>query len=135
MYNQPFFIPTYRTIPNIMRIRAIPTRGFTFKRTSSFGRLGNIFKGIKTFNWTSLINNTSKTLGIINQSIPLVKQAGPVFGNMKSMIKLASVFKDETDNIPRTTPNNNTYTKTITKEKESSNDNYNGSDSPTFFIN
>ena len=131
MYNQPFFIPAYRTIPNIMRTGMIPTRGLAIKDASLFGKLGNIFQGIKNFNWTGLINNTSKTLGIINQSIPLVRQVGPMFGNMRSMIKLASAFKDKTNNIPK----QNIYTSTTTKEKESSNNNYINYDSPTFFIN
>ena len=85
-------------------------------------RIGNIFNNIKTFNWTELINNTSKTLGIINQTIPVVKQVGPMFGNMKSMIKLASIFKDETDTIQ----NNQQKKEPLV---------INNDDSPTFFIN
>ena len=119
MYNQPFFIPNY-SIPNIMS----PARSI-----SLFGRLNNFFKGFRSFNWTELINNTSKTLGIINQSIPIVKQVGPVFGNVKSMIKLASVFKDETDTHPILKQNNNQ------NEKESTVNNNINYESPTFFIN
>ena len=112
MYNRPFLIPNYAMIPATQKIPI-------------FNKINNIFKGIKTFNWTGLINNTSKTLGIINQSIPIVKQVGPVFGNMKSMIKLASAFKDETDITPSTYQNNNSQTY----------DNTTNTESPTFFIN
>ena len=127
MYNQPFFIPRY-PLPYLMRNAMIPAT--TRASSSLFGRIGNIFQGIKSFNWTGLINNTSKTLGIINQSIPIVRQVGPMMGNMRSMIKLASAFKDETDAKP-----NITYTNNIkNKEKESLiSNNYNNS--PTFFIN
>ena len=124
MYNQPFFIPRYYKIPNIMIPATSTERNITF-----LNKLENIFHNIKSFNWTRLINNTSKTLGIINQSIPLVKQAGPMINNMKSMIKLASAFKDETDKELKTNTNNKQ-----TKYKEHNNSNIQ-TESPTFFIN
>lgn len=64
-------------------------------------KLGGILSGIKKFNWGSLLNNASKTLGVVNQAIPVVREFGPMMNNMRSMIKVASVFKDETDNSPR----------------------------------
>ena len=83
--------------------------------------------------FTSLINNTSKTLGIINQGIPLVKQVGPVMNNMRSMMKIASIFKDETDS------NNKNTNKKYNSRNNSYNENnlhYKSYDnSPTFFIN
>ena len=133
MYNQPFFIPRYYGLQNMMRSSMIPATN-TIARTSLFGRLGNVLEGIKSFNWSNLINNTSKTLGIINQTIPLVRQVGPMVGNMKSMIKLASVFKDETDTSPNQNLNNN-INNNEQKEKESQINNNFNSDSPTFFIN
>ena len=51
----------------------------------------------RSVNWGGLLNNASKALGVVNQAVPLVKQAGPMVNNMKSMLKLASMFKDETD--------------------------------------
>mgnify|MGYP002620193064 CR=1 FL=1 len=130
MYNQPFFIPNYSLTPNIIRSGMMPNLINTTRSTALTSRLGNIFSGIKTFNWSGLINNTSKTLGIINQTIPLVKQVGPMVGNMKSMIKLASVFKDETDIKPSHTTNN--YNN-INKEEINTTNTY--TESPTFFIN
>ena len=128
MYNQPFFIPRYYSIPNAM-LRGSALNNLS--RYSLFSKLGNVFQGIKTFNWSGLINNTSKTLGIINQSIPLVKQVSPMVGNIKSMIKLASVFKDETDSYPNQQHNN----LNPNKKEESLKDNNINYDSPTFFIN
>lgn len=163
MYNQPFYIPGYNygVIPNIacgtmipnslMNTRALGTAAAnTTRATGLFGRLGNAFGALRAFNWGGLINNTSKTLGIINQTIPLVRQVGPMVGNMRSMLKIASVFKDETDF--KTTKKNNIYTQksnsnintnnissnqninTQKKDEESLNYNTND-DSPTFFIN
>ena len=125
MYNQPLYFSRY-SMPYLMRNTMIPAT--TRASSTLFGRLGNVFQGIKSFNWTGLINNTSKTLGIINQSIPLVRQVGPMMGNMRSMIKLASIFKDETDPQPNTNYINNNN---IKKESQINN-NY---DSPSFFIN
>ena len=104
-----------------------------------FGRLGNSLNAIKSINWSRIINNTSKTLGIINQSIPIVKQVGPMMNNMKSMLKIASIFKDETD-LPKhhhTTPSyTSKYTNhsSNTVKKESSFTNQIDDYSPTFFI-
>ena len=105
MFNQPFFVPAYRmsTMPlNIARV-ASPTSGLGL-----FSRLGSAFSGLKNFNWGGLINNASKTLGVINQTIPLVRQVGPMMSNMRSMLKVASIFKDETDKPINNTVANNT---------------------------
>ena len=157
MYNNPYFIPGFN--PNLVNPNLVRGTGAAFNSarglatssiTSTAGKTGLLSKltgglsGIKTINWGGLINNTSKTLGIINQTIPLVRQVGPMVTNMKSMIKVASLFKDETD-IPKNpqrnqvqpqnssinnTQNNSTtettYSKTTTEEY---------TESPTFFIN
>ena len=90
-----------------------------------FQRLGN---SIKSINWTGMINNTSKTLGIINQSIPIVKQVGPMMNNMRSILRIASIFKDETDTQKSTT------TKTNYSSSTSNNTNKDDTYSPTYFI-
>ena len=51
---------------------------------------GGVSRGI---NWSSLLNNTSKTLSVVREAIPIVKEVGPMMNNMKSMLKVASVFK------------------------------------------
>lgn len=53
--------------------------------------------GTSGFNFTSLLNGASKTLGVVKDAIPVVKEVGPMMNNMRSMLKIASVFKDETD--------------------------------------
>ena len=63
-------------------------------KTSS---IRNFFKGTYNLNWTGMLNNVSKTLGVVREAIPVVKEVGPMVNNMRSMIKIASVFKDETD--------------------------------------
>lgn len=114
MYNQPYFIPGYYSsmaaAPTMMRGTmgmggALRGAGAGARMAAGAGRglglfskLGSGFSAIKSINWGGLINNASKTLGVINQTIPLVRQVGPMVNNMKSMLKVASLFKDETDN-------------------------------------
>lgn len=74
-------------------------------------RLGGTLSSLKGLNWGGFINNASKTIGVINQTIPLVKQAGPMFRNIKSVMKLVSVFKDETDPIQKKKTNSKNYSK------------------------
>lgn len=121
MYPNNFFIqnPTMRYIPNGLGM--LPNK------------TGGIFSIFKNTNWSNLLNNANKTLNVVNQTIPLVRQAGPMLNNMKSMIKLASAFKDETDTKEK---KNNIINDNISKE-EPSTDNYTNninSNIPNFFI-
>lgn len=54
------------------------------------GLFGNLFRGI---NFSSILSGTQKTLGIVNQAIPLVKQAKPVLNNAKTMFRVMNEFK------------------------------------------
>ena len=80
------------------------------------GFLSSLFRGgtgatglTKSFNFGNLLNGASKTLGIVREAIPIVKEVGPMMGNMKQMMKIASIFKDETDT---TSTRNNTNSNT-----------------------
>lgn len=164
MYNQPYFIPNYYSTmatPNMMRgalgSSLLGAKG-AGRGIGLMSRLGSGFSAIKSLNWGGFINNASKTLGVINQTIPLVRQVGPMVNNMKSMLRVASVFKDETDRKPNTkrnrqtsypnpnyskknspynnqkqfySPKSNSYQEpsSLTKEEEN-----NSTTSPTFFI-
>ena len=156
MYNNPYFIPGFNpnfVNPNLIRgttaafngARGLATSGITStaRKTGLLSKLTGGLSGIKTINWGGLINNTSKTLGVINQTIPLVRQVGPMVTNMKSMIKVASLFKDETD-IPRSNQRtqiqsqnktNNPQNNQVTKTNYSKANTEEYTESPTFFIN
>ena len=141
MYNGTFYIPG-NYIPN-MAVRGIGRNIIPMNqaiRAGLFERLGNAIKGIKSLNWGGLINNTSKTLGIINQTIPLVKQVGPMVGNMRSMLKIASIFKDETDPVTNKRPvknhnQTNQNSNHITNNQKNNNSEQIEDYSPNFFIN
>ena len=102
---------------------------------SSLGRNAKLFSGIKNFNFSSLLNGASKTLGVVKEAIPVVKEIGPMMGNMRSMIKVASVFKDETDtskNVVKkeaSTNNTNTSSSNQTTTNKTAN-----SHEPNFFL-
>lgn len=115
MYNQPFFMPGFSpymmaqpmtrgmmgAAPLLGRAGSLGAAGGATKGAGLIRSLGNGIAGLRSINWSGLINGTSKTLGVINQTIPLVKQVGPVMNNMKSMLRVASAFKDETDSSYR----------------------------------
>jgi len=48
---------------------------------------------IKKISLSSIINGTSKTLNLINQAIPVVKQVSPIMKNMKTMFSVMNEFK------------------------------------------
>ena len=57
----------------------------------------------KTINWGNLLDGTQKTLGIINQAIPIVYQIKPIISNAKTMFKIA-------DELNKPTKKNNSTT-------------------------
>lgn len=79
--------------------------------------LGRTSTGNSGFNFTSLLNGASKTLGVVKDAIPVVKEVGPMMNNIRSMLKIASVFKDETD----TTKKEDTTSSNIASSNTSSN--------------
>ena len=79
------------------------SRGFS--PYTAYG-LGTVAKS--GINWSSLLSNTQKTLGIINQAIPAFYQVKPIFNNMKTMFKVVNEFnKDDTITTNNIKTNNN----------------------------
>ncbi len=76
---------------------------------------------IKNVKWGTILDGTGKTLGVINQAIPIFYQVKPIITNAKTLLKIANVIN--------TSPNDNTpqETKEI-KPKETPNN------SPIFYL-
>ena len=102
-FRGPFVMPNTFTT-NVVSNPSIPfvnaahggmglSRGFGASKSGISG----IFSGLKKFNWSGMLNNASKTLGVVKEAIPVVKEVRPMISNMKSMIKIASAFNDVTD--------------------------------------
>ena len=45
---------------------------------------------LKNIKWGTLLDGTSKTLGVINQAIPIIYQVKPIIGNMKTISKIVT---------------------------------------------
>lgn len=101
MYNNPFF----------------------YGNSSMLARRG-LFQGLKSINWGNFLSNTQKTLGVINQAIPIVYQVKPIMRNAKTMFKIADTIRK-----PDTPVNNNE----IKKETEV-NDSVSNGNKPVFFL-
>ena len=114
-----------------------PYFGYTpsYINPTNKGILNGLLGGVKGINWSNILSNIQKTLGIVNQTIPMVRQISPIMNNAKTMFRIMNEFK-KTD-LPNQTI---TEQKDITEEKNE-NTNLNNQENiaydnmPTFFIN
>ena len=100
------------------------------ENTPSLGLLSRIFRN--GINWSTILTNAQKTLNIVNQTIPVVKQIGPVVNNAKTMFKVMNEFKK----IDSPTETKNNKVKKETKTNEINNKPINNkptNNNPTFF--
>ena len=102
-----------------------PSQVFGAARTGLFGRM---FSGI---NFSSILSGTQKTLNIVNQTIPLIKQAQPILRNAKTMFNVMNEFKklDTPTSVESGTNDNVNETKRSVEKNYTTNNN-----GPTFFI-
>ncbi len=71
----------------------------SLRGASGLGKAG-LFSSIRGINWGSLLGNTQKTLGIINQAIPIVYQVKPIMNNARTMFKvMGAVREDPIENV------------------------------------
>lgn len=89
------------------------------------GLFSKLFGGNLSFG--SILTGTQKTLNIVNQAIPLVKQAGPVLNNAKTMFRVMNEFKKVDTPIP--TEQTKETTDVASNVIETNNEN-----GPTFFV-
>ena len=84
----------YGSMPYMMPGMAIPT--------SNAATLGSAAKAgssiFSKINWSSLLSNAQKTLGVVNQAIPLYYQVKPVFKNLKALGKIGKEFTKISEN-------------------------------------
>ena len=88
-YNNPYSFQNYNVNPA--------------GRKGLFSSIGNHSK----INWTNLLNNTQKTLNVINQAIPVYYQIKPIYNNARTMLRMVSALKDtDTSDTPIQNENN-----------------------------
>lgn len=100
--------------PNPYMVTAATKTGLFSKGLSS----------LKAINWGGLLEGTQKTLGVINQAIPVVYQIKPIINNAKTIFKIAGSMKE--DPTPQVT---DTIDETTTQKKQRQTTN-----SPIFYI-
>lgn len=95
---------------------------YPYPKVGLFSRFSNLAKG---FSFTSFLDGTQKTLGVINQAIPIVYQVKPMFQNAKTIFKIADEI-----NKPVTV----NKTSTVREESNSISTMQNNSNRPIFYI-
>jgi len=85
---------------------------------------------LSKLNLSSIISGTTKTLNLVNQAIPIIKQVSPVMKNAKTMFNIMNEFRKTDPTVNES--NNNIIAEipeTNTTSVQRENNNY-----PTFFI-
>lgn len=95
---------------------------YPYPKVGLFSRFSNLAKG---FSFTSFLDGTQKTLGVINQAIPIVYQVKPMFQNAKTIFKIADEI-----NKPVTV----NETSTVREESNSISTMQNNYNRPIFYI-
>ena len=67
---------------------------YPYVKPSLFSR---IFGATRNFSFSNFLDGTQKTLGIINQAIPIVYQIKPMFQNAKTMFRIADEIRKPVD--------------------------------------
>ena len=72
-----------------------PYFGYTpsYINPTNKGILNGLLGGVKGINWSNILSNIQKTLGIVNQTIPMVRQISPIMNNAKTMFRVMNEFK------------------------------------------
>ena len=62
-----------------------------------------VLNAMKNIKWTSLLDGTQKTLGVVNQAIPVFYQIKPIVQNAKAIWKVANT-KESNQTIEKKEP-------------------------------
>lgn len=90
------------------------------------GGAGAMRGAVSGINWGNILTTTQKSLGVINQAIPLIYQVKPIISNAKTMFKIADAIKSDKKN---TSPSTQKETSTNSQSSTFKNDN-----KPIFYI-
>ena len=123
-----YYVPYFNMYPNMLN-------GITSAAPIASASKGLISRLLGNgLNWGSILNSTHKTLGLVNQAIPIIKQVTPLMKNAKTIFKVMNEFK-KVDSISNDIePYNSIENTKIPDEIDKSNDiKFDGS--PTFFVN
>ena len=134
----PYFNYQYpnmsRNIPNYSFNNTMPRSGGLLSRlfspasaVNSISPITGAATGASTFSFSGLLNGASKTLGVINQAIPVFYQVKPIWNNAKTMFRVAKELNSNNNNS-KSDIKDNTQSNTNTNKT-----NYNNKNEPIFF--
>lgn len=83
--------------PNPYMMNMIPKSGLLTRSLSA----------LKNIKWSTLLEGTQKTLGVINQAIPIVYQVKPIVNNARTIFKIANSIQEEPKQTIQTEPMTN----------------------------
>lgn len=63
-----------------------------------FNNYGPYMYQTPRFNFSNLLNNASKTLNVVNQAIPIIKEVKPIFNNARTVLKIVNSLKNNDSN-------------------------------------
>ena len=96
---------------------------------STATKTGLLTKGlnaVKAVNWSALLDDTQKTLGVINQAIPVVYQIKPIVNNARTLFRIAGSINEEPTPQEEITPSPTPTPNVATANSQST--------SPIFYI-
>ena len=74
---------------------------------------GGFLGSFKRFNFSGFLDGAQKTLGLVNQTIPLIYQVKPIISNAKTMFKIADVIKSDDSGVSENIPVSDSTNKPI----------------------
>ena len=94
--------------------------------------LFSFLRNSRGINIGTILNGTQRTLNIINQAIPVIKQMSPLVKNAKTMFRVMNEFK-KVDNKDEQNISKSLTSNSNTKNNYNSSD-YQNNNGPTFFL-
>ena len=123
-------------MPNMVNsapVRMIPQATSTIPRISSLlggakvGTAGAAASDASKITFSGILNGASKTLGVINQAIPVFYQVKPIWNNARTMFRVVKEINSKDEPSAKTTSNN------ATNQVNSNQKNIEENNAPTFF--
>lgn len=129
-FNYPYYYTNgLRDLGNMMYVapRVSSPLSFLTRGVSPLANIAGATTSRVTF--SSILNGASKTLGVINQAIPVVYQIKPIWSNAKTMFRMAKAI-NTTDTKSATT-----LSEPLKTEENTSHDTDNNLNSTLTFFN
>ncbi len=132
---------SYRSVPNYMYNMPSTTRSTGGLLSRLFPSLGasagtSAASGVATtsgFSFSGFLNGASKTLGVINQAIPVFYQIKPIWNNAKTMLRVAKAMNEPDSSNIRKDEIKEAKEVREAKKEETSNKTSSNNNEPTFF--